>query len=277
MPEALLGKIVGPTEPEIDAAMDRYAQGDPRAFAIVHAGLYPRLRIFLQRLCRTQAQADDLVQDTFLRMHRARGSFAEGGRALPWAYAIARNAHTDFTRSAHVRKSRPLERDDDEQSQEIPAGPSADAEEVNIARQTAKLVDDAIARLPAAQREAFILLRYEGMSVADAAQILGATENAVKLRAFHAYEALRAALGIEKDKDKQPRGRRSARRAITSRTRRIRRCSGPFGRAFRGSVRAWDRRGALGIGRVSSSCRSRRWQRSGRPGAAPPTATVHNP
>ena len=54
--------------------------------------------------------------------------------------------------------------------------------------------------LPPAQREAFVLIRYEGMSVADTARILGATENAVKLRAFHAYEALRAALGIEKEK-----------------------------------------------------------------------------
>jgi DNA-directed RNA polymerase specialized sigma24 family protein len=41
------------------------------------------------------------------------------------------------------------------------------------------------------------------MSVADAARILGATENAVKLRAFHAYEALRSALGIEKEKAKR--------------------------------------------------------------------------
>lgn len=219
-----------PSEPEIDAAMDRYAQGEERAFAVVHAGLYPRLRVFLMRLCRTQAQADDLLQDTFLRMHRARGSFAAGGRAVPWAYAIARNAHTDYTRSAHARRSRPLERDDGDDAPEIPAGPGSDAEEVHIARQAARVVEDAIAKLPPAQREAFVLLRYEGMSVADAAQILGTTENAVKLRAFHAYEALRAALGIEKDKDKVARPRRSARRAISARTRRIRRCGGVFGR-----------------------------------------------
>ena len=85
----------------------------------------------------------------------------------------------------------------------IPAGPGASAEEVSIARQTAKVVEEALAKLPPAQREAFVLIRYEGMSVADTAKILGATENAVKLRAFHAYEALRAALGIEKEKPKR--------------------------------------------------------------------------
>jgi RNA polymerase sigma-70 factor, ECF subfamily len=191
---------------ELDAAMDRYAQGDDRAFAVVHAGLYQRLRLFLLRLCRTQALAEDLLQEAFMRMHRARGSFAPGSRVVPWAYAIARNAHTDHARSAHTRRVRSLD-DGDEGSRhdETPAGPGASAEEIHIAKQTAKVVEEALARLPPAQREAFVLIRYEGMSVADAARILGATENAVKLRAFHAYEALRAALGIEKEKDRSKR------------------------------------------------------------------------
>jgi RNA polymerase sigma-70 factor (ECF subfamily) len=63
-----------------------------------------------------------------------------------------------------------------------------------IARQTATRVEMVLARLPVAQREAFVLLRYEGMSVIEAAEILGSTKSAVKLRAFRAYEALRASL-----------------------------------------------------------------------------------
>ncbi|MEZ4299036.1 MAG: RNA polymerase sigma factor [Polyangiaceae bacterium] len=194
-----------PDDTALDAAMDRYAQGDDRAFGVVHAGLYERLRLFLLRLCRTPALAEDLLQDSFMRMHRARGSFAPGSRVVPWAYAIARNAHTDHARSAHARRVRPLDDGDDDTAarNEPAAGPDACAEEVQIAKQTARIVEDALARLPAAQREAFVLIRYEGMSVADAARILGVTENAVKLRAFHAYEALRAALGIEKDRPKR--------------------------------------------------------------------------
>jgi RNA polymerase sigma-70 factor (ECF subfamily) len=61
-------------------------------------------------------------------------------------------------------------------------------------------VERTLASLPPNQREAFVLIRYEGLSVADAAAIVGATEGAVKLRAFHAYEALRAALGDEAPK-----------------------------------------------------------------------------
>ena len=190
---------------EIDAAMDRYADGEERAFAIVHAGLYQRVRLFLLRLCRSEALADDLSQEAFLRIHRARGSFAKGSRVVPWAYAIARNVHTDHARSAHARRVTSLApRDDEDDAEaEIPAGPGASAEEIGIAKQTAKLVEETLARLPPAQREAFVLIRYEGMSVADTAKILGATENAVKLRAFHAYEALRAALGIEKERPKR--------------------------------------------------------------------------
>lgn len=207
MPEAIPAKLISApaSDAAIDAAMDRYASGEDRAFAIVHAGLYQRMRLFLLRLCRAPALADDLLQEAFLRIHRARGSFARGSRVVPWAYAIARNVHTDHTRSAHTRKTTSLDRDDDEGAAdaEIPAGPGASAEEVSIAKQTARVVEEALARLPPAQREAFVLIRYEGMSVADTARILGATENAVKLRAFHAYEALRAALGIEKEKQKR--------------------------------------------------------------------------
>lgn len=192
-------------EAELDAAMDRYAQGDDRAFLIVHAGLYPRLRLFLLRLCRAPATADDLLQEAFLRVHRARGSFAAGGRVVPWAYAIARNVHTDHTRSAHTRRVTSLDQEDDDggRRDQIAAGPEGDAEQTSIARQMARTVEEALARLPPAQREAFVLIRYEGMSVADSARILGTTENAVKLRAFHAYEALRGALGIEKEKAKR--------------------------------------------------------------------------
>jgi RNA polymerase sigma-70 factor, ECF subfamily len=203
VPEPITSTTSGnpPGDAEIDAAMDRYARGDDRAFAIVHAGLYQRMRLFLLRLCRVPATADDLLQEVFFRMHRARGSFAAGSRVVPWAYAIARNVHTDHTRSAHTRRVTSIDQDDEGGRQnEIAAGPADDAEQASIARQMAKTVDEVLASLPPAQREAFVLIRYEGMSVADAARILGATENAVKLRAFHAYEALRSALGIEKEK-----------------------------------------------------------------------------
>ncbi|MFO0611286.1 MAG: sigma factor-like helix-turn-helix DNA-binding protein [Polyangiaceae bacterium] len=86
---------------------------------------------------------------------------------------------------------------DEDPNADVDAGPGANAEELSVASDLARLVEKTLAALPVNQREAFVLLRYEGLSVADAAEILGATEGAVKLRAFHAYEALRSALGVQ--------------------------------------------------------------------------------
>ena len=62
------------------------------------------------------------------------------------------------------------------------------------AKQLAALIDGVVARLPENQRDAYVLIREEGLSTADAGRVLGATPTAVKLRAHRAYEAIRAAL-----------------------------------------------------------------------------------
>jgi RNA polymerase sigma-70 factor (ECF subfamily) len=192
----------------LDQAMDLYAQGEGSAFAVVYAGLELKLRPFLMRLAGRSPLADDLLQETFMRIHRARGSFEPGARVVPWAYAIARNAWLDHVRLAQVRgqvdkttlgSPRRGKLDhaatDDASPIEPATGPEADSEQAAIARQTAVIVEKALAALPSAQREAFVLLRYEGLSVQEAAEILGSTPTAVKLRAFRAYESLREALG----------------------------------------------------------------------------------
>lgn len=174
-----------------DLAMQRYAEGDDSAFAEVFAALSPRLRTFLWRLSGSPELADDLTQETMLRMHHARGSFAEGRRVAPWAYAIARNCWISHARSAQTRLSGAS---GELNELELAAGPDSSGEEASIARQSARVVERALANMTEARREAFVLLRYEGMSVAAAAQIVGVSEGALKIRAFHAYEVIRAAL-----------------------------------------------------------------------------------
>jgi RNA polymerase sigma-70 factor (ECF subfamily) len=176
----------------IDAAMARYAAGDDSAFLEVFYGLAPRVQAFLCRLCGSVDLAHDLTQETFLKIHRARGSFASGHALVPWAYAIARNCFVSHARSGKVkarRKSVTLE------DYEPVTGLEASAEESASARESAEIVERVLADMSVVNREAFILLRFEGLSVAEAARVLGASEGAVKLRAFRAYEALRAALG----------------------------------------------------------------------------------
>ena len=183
-------------EHSLDQAMDRYAQGDESAFSVLYAGLELKLRSFLTRLTGAPPAAEDLLQETFMRIHRARGGFEPGAAVVPWAYAIARNAWLDHVRAAKVRSHGSADaKEGQSPPAEVTTGPEADSEQLLIARQTASLVEAVLARLPVAQREAFVLLRYEGMSVVEAAEVLGSTKSAVKLRAFRAYEALRAALG----------------------------------------------------------------------------------
>lgn len=178
------------TDP-LDQAMERYADGDDAAFEALARGLTPRIRAFLLRLSGSGVLAEDLSQETLLRIHRARGSFVRGSAVVPWAFAIARNC---FVSHARAKKTRLSKNALDLGAIEVATGPEANAEATLAARQSAAIVSRALAAMPVANREAFVLIRYEGMSVATAAQLVGISEGALKLRAFRAYEILRAAL-----------------------------------------------------------------------------------
>src|SRR5258707_10308784 len=93
-------------EESLDQAMDRYAQGDQDAFVVLYSGLGLRLRAFLIRVTGSPTVADDLVQETFLRIHRARGAFEANAAVVPWAYAIARNVWIDYLRASGARAER---------------------------------------------------------------------------------------------------------------------------------------------------------------------------
>jgi RNA polymerase sigma-70 factor (ECF subfamily) len=172
-----------------DRAMERYADGDEQAFREVFAALGARLQRFLRRLNGSDELARDQLQETLLRIHQARGAFRRGSPVLPWAYTIARNVFLDSLRAR--RRAPPLLPVDDASSE---TAISAEAESEVAAREAARAVDRALSTMSPARREAFVLLRFEGLSVADAAEVLGVSDNAVKLRAFQAYELIREAL-----------------------------------------------------------------------------------
>jgi RNA polymerase sigma-70 factor (ECF subfamily) len=182
------------SHPALDEVMARYAGGEDAAFGEVFRRGAPRVRGFLLRLCLDRAQAEDLTQETFLRVHLARGSFERGAPALPWLLTIAKNAFFDAARRTKVRRNAVAEkslaygRD--------PASLSAtQGDEMLAAREMAEVVSATLDRMAVTQREAFVLIRFQGMTIAEAAQVLGASEAAVKVRAFRAYEQLRQALG----------------------------------------------------------------------------------
>jgi RNA polymerase sigma-70 factor, ECF subfamily len=183
--------LEGGATSDADRAMARYADGHDESFAVVYAAIGTRLQRFLRRLCGADDVANDLLQETLLRMHVARAAFRPGAAVLPWAYTIARNAFLDRARS---KKHASVSLDEFDHGGAAEPGESPQAEGVVLAKEAARAVERALRRMSDARREAFILIRFEGLSVADAAEILGASENAVKLRAFQAYEAIRAEL-----------------------------------------------------------------------------------
>jgi RNA polymerase sigma-70 factor (ECF subfamily) len=187
----------------LDSAMDRYAQGDDAAFEEVYDGLAPRLQAFLARYTNDRARAEDVVQQTMLQIHRARGRFLVGSQVVPWAFAIARRLLIDMHRRGGREVLSPT---GDDSLTQLLAAVDAPADDVVIAKEVASRLSDELGRLPENQRVAFELIKQDGLSVAEAAQVLGTTVPAVKLRAHRAYEALRAVLADLADRDGKQRG-----------------------------------------------------------------------
>jgi RNA polymerase sigma-70 factor (ECF subfamily) len=172
--------------------MDRYAAGDDAAFGAVYDAIAPRVFGYLRRNVRDTARAEDLLQQTLLHIHRARGTFLAGAAVLPWAFAIARRLLIDELRHHKRNMSLIAESSAEQDARQSPGVP---ADHVLEARDLVRRLQHELARLPASQRTAFELLRLDGLSHVEAAEALGVTVNAVKLRAHRAYVALRSVLG----------------------------------------------------------------------------------
>jgi RNA polymerase sigma-70 factor (ECF subfamily) len=165
--------------------MERYVDGHADAFDGLYRKLSSTLMGYLLRLTRNRARAEDLLQITFTKMHRARASYLKGAPVLPWAVAIARRSFLDERRAAAVR-TEDLSADGSlpEPRPEAPALPVEMSDALEIALQ----------KLPESYREAIELTKITGLSIQEAASVLGTTETAVKLRVHRGYNQLRKEL-----------------------------------------------------------------------------------
>jgi RNA polymerase sigma-70 factor (ECF subfamily) len=182
-------------ERSLEAAMTRFSGGDDAAFGEVYDLASGPLFGFLVKLTRDTTLAEDLCHETFLRIHRARAAYRAGAAVMPWAYTIGRRLFLDLVR-ADKHRGRSLD-DRDEERPSDPGVPSPDApadEQLGVARMLAA-IERVLEGLPENQATAFRLLKQEGLSISEAAAVLGVTETAVKLRAHRAYDAIREALG----------------------------------------------------------------------------------
>jgi RNA polymerase sigma-70 factor, ECF subfamily len=177
-------------EDSVDRAMERYAAGDDAAFAEVYDVLAPRLLRYARRHTGDDARAEDVVQQAFLQMHRARGSFFPGAHVVPWAIAITRRLIIDGVRRQGYERAAQLAQGGETAVAREPA-----ADELVGALELASRMEAVLRELPESHRAAFELLRSDGLTLREAAETLGTTVAAVKLRAHRAYKALRAVLG----------------------------------------------------------------------------------
>lgn len=169
---------------EMEALMSRYQQADSEATAALISRLSPQIFQFFLAQVRDRFQAEDLLQDFWLRVHKARHTFRAGEPLLPWVYAIARRTKIDQYRRNRNIKSHEF------QLEELP-----DVVSREPARRAPPALAELLKTLPAAQRETIWLLKVSGLSLEEVARSTGSSVGAVKQRAHRAYEKLRKVFG----------------------------------------------------------------------------------
>ena len=152
---------------------------------------------FLCRMLGNEDDANDLAQETFVRVFRARDSFRTNGKFSTWLYTIAANlARNHFRwRSRHPNVS--LEAEAGESEQSLGSTIAADSPAPNeqaLASERAVAIRVAVNKLPEDLREAIVLCEWEERSVAGAAAILETTPKAVESRLYRARQILRERL-----------------------------------------------------------------------------------
>lgn len=175
-------------EPSLEVLMDRYVAGDPAAFEELYRRVSPKLYGYLLRISRDPALAEDVLQTTFTKVHRARHAYSSGSAVVPWVLVIARRTFFDERRSAAARWE--ILSDDGH----LPELAERDAtDQADLAEDVAR----ALEALPDHYRAAIELTKLSGLSGSEAARALRTTRSAVKLRVHRGYKLLRELLSTE--------------------------------------------------------------------------------
>ena len=179
---------------QLGQLMKRYARGEDGVFDELYRLLAPRLYRFCSRLARHRQEADDCFQETWLRIHRARATYRDGADTLPWAFAICRSVYLDRLRYRHRRPEHLGSANDAAEEKRLHADERYSPEAVVRARDLQELLTLELSRMSEKNRVAYVLLKEEGLSIKDAAAVLGTTAAVVRQRAHRAYVQLRTAL-----------------------------------------------------------------------------------
>jgi RNA polymerase sigma-70 factor, ECF subfamily len=163
----------------LEMLMARYQAGDFAAATALIQRISPQLHRFFLVQSASRADADDLLQETWLRIHKVRHTYRQGEPVLPWFYAIARYARVDHYRK--IRRSRSREQSLDDIA-EVPA---------QFSTAQSHDLESLLAPLPESQREVIEMLKVAGMSLEEVARATSSTVGSVKQKVHRAYKKLR--------------------------------------------------------------------------------------
>jgi len=174
-------------------------QGDELSFELLLQRYRRPLCHFLNRMVRDAAQAEDLAQEVFLRVYRARRDYEPSAKFTTWLFRIATNLALNALRDGRHRQAEisldaPAEGEDgSERTVEVADGAPI-VEQQLVERDRVAVVRRAIQALPEKQRAAVLLHKYQEMDYDEIARILGCSVSALKSLLFRAYETLRVEL-----------------------------------------------------------------------------------
>ena len=175
--------------------------GDQQSFELLLQRYRTPLVNFIFRMVRSREQAEDLAQEVFIRVYRAREEYVPSAKFTTWLFRIATNLALNSLRDHRHQKlemsiDAPLSTDaenGDERTFEIAEKrPTIEQELVEQARK--QMIRHAIEKLPEKQRAAVLLHKYQELDYAEIAKILSCSESALKSLLFRAYEMLRVEL-----------------------------------------------------------------------------------
>ncbi len=186
--------------------MASFRQGDARAFEVLVARHRRGLFNFLLRSVGNRSRAEELLQDVFVRVIRAKGRYEQTARFSTWIYTIARNICVDESRRAKFRRTVSLDaprrgRDGEDGSSllEATATDEVGVDAASMGPTLQSRLAGAVERLPEDQREVFLMRQMSGLSFKEIGEVVGAPENTVKSRMRYALEKLREELADLKE------------------------------------------------------------------------------
>ena len=172
--------------------------GEAEGFDLLVEHFAPRLFRYALRMCGDPSEAEDALQETFLAVQEKIGQFRGEGRLRNWLYKITGNACLQKHRTNRGRRVTELRLDDimahqDRIGEEPPAWQLDPAEQA-LSAELAQRLEQAIARIPATNRQVLILRDIEGLSTRETAEALDITEETVKVRLHRARAFVRKLL-----------------------------------------------------------------------------------